>query len=456
MSDDRLILTRQELYELAWSKPMSDLARDFGISDVALAKRCRNLHIPVPGRGYWARVAAGQTPRRPVLPEHEPTWRDQRALTVQPSAADLPDGQSENVGPDAVVTETRARLDHLSIIFSEDLLATTAAVRRTAVAHRHPRRGDLSFARGEKSGAILELRVSATVLDRALLFADTLLRASMSLGWSFVGPASKGNGSGSLPSEAEGRGSATTTSPDIGALLVLGERVAFRLEERMKEELGPPRAAERVRERRMDVDPGSRVHLQPTGALRLVRIDRSSWSERRRTWYDRRGRRLEEQISEILRGFFELAIEVKAHRIEDERRRRQWEEEERQRRELEERQEANAKLVKALELQAGAWHRARFLRAYVRAARRAVPNGLTAQFLGNRIDFLQWAEEYVDRLDPLHERPRAEDMLPEAQSWPGSSELKEELSRLFGHDWANSWKYGPMPEAREIDGDDLE
>lgn len=46
-----LTLSREDLYELVWSKPMADLAKDFGISDVALAKRCRRLGVPVPGRG---------------------------------------------------------------------------------------------------------------------------------------------------------------------------------------------------------------------------------------------------------------------------------------------------------------------------------------------------------------------------------------------------------------------
>jgi hypothetical protein len=79
-------LTREDLYELTWSKPMSDLAKDFGISDVALGKRCRNLGIPVPGRGYWARVDAGQKPYRPQLPQREPQIMDYGALTVAPPA----------------------------------------------------------------------------------------------------------------------------------------------------------------------------------------------------------------------------------------------------------------------------------------------------------------------------------------------------------------------------------
>ncbi len=78
-------VSRQDLYELVWSKPMRELAKDFGISDVALAKRCRRLAIPVPGRGYWARVDAGQQPYRPQLPRRDSQWFDDGALTVGPS-----------------------------------------------------------------------------------------------------------------------------------------------------------------------------------------------------------------------------------------------------------------------------------------------------------------------------------------------------------------------------------
>ena len=81
-----ITLSREVLYELVWSKPMVELAKDFDISDVALAKRCRRLGIPVPGRGYWARVDAGQQPYRSKLPKRETERSDHGALTVAPSA----------------------------------------------------------------------------------------------------------------------------------------------------------------------------------------------------------------------------------------------------------------------------------------------------------------------------------------------------------------------------------
>ncbi len=80
-SSDLLTLSREDLYELVWSKPVTELAKDFGLSDVALAKRCRKLGVPVPGRGYWARVEAGQTPRQPKLKKRAEELTDYTALT---------------------------------------------------------------------------------------------------------------------------------------------------------------------------------------------------------------------------------------------------------------------------------------------------------------------------------------------------------------------------------------
>jgi hypothetical protein len=52
--------------------PVDKLAKEWGLSGRGLAKACRRLQIPVPPRGYWARVAAGQRVRRPKLPALPP------------------------------------------------------------------------------------------------------------------------------------------------------------------------------------------------------------------------------------------------------------------------------------------------------------------------------------------------------------------------------------------------
>ena len=47
-------LSREDLYELVWSKPMTHASKDLDISDVMLGKMCKQLNVPRPPRGYWA------------------------------------------------------------------------------------------------------------------------------------------------------------------------------------------------------------------------------------------------------------------------------------------------------------------------------------------------------------------------------------------------------------------
>ncbi len=67
-----LRLDRSTLFERVWTVPVETLAKEWGLSGRGLAKACRRFRIPVPPRGYWARVAAGQRPSRPQLPSLPP------------------------------------------------------------------------------------------------------------------------------------------------------------------------------------------------------------------------------------------------------------------------------------------------------------------------------------------------------------------------------------------------
>jgi len=60
--------TRQEFYDLVWSKPITHLAKDFFLSDVAIHKICRKHQVPTPPLGYWAKKAAGKPVAQIPLP----------------------------------------------------------------------------------------------------------------------------------------------------------------------------------------------------------------------------------------------------------------------------------------------------------------------------------------------------------------------------------------------------
>jgi hypothetical protein len=60
---------RKVLYEQVWSEPALTVAKSYGVSSVWLGKVCRQLNVPVPPRGYWARVRSGGKGKKPPLPK---------------------------------------------------------------------------------------------------------------------------------------------------------------------------------------------------------------------------------------------------------------------------------------------------------------------------------------------------------------------------------------------------
>ena len=78
------IKSREDLYSAVWSKPMMNLAEEFGISGRGLAKLCEKLRVPVPPRGYWRKFSLGQSIKKTSLPTVEFTryekWKNQTSL----------------------------------------------------------------------------------------------------------------------------------------------------------------------------------------------------------------------------------------------------------------------------------------------------------------------------------------------------------------------------------------
>ena len=65
-------VTREDLYTAAWNEPKTSVAKRYEISSNYLAHVCAALNVPHPGRGYWARAAAGKRDRVSSLPSARP------------------------------------------------------------------------------------------------------------------------------------------------------------------------------------------------------------------------------------------------------------------------------------------------------------------------------------------------------------------------------------------------
>ena len=62
------LLSREDLYELVWQRPLSHVAPDLGLDGPRLANICKSRGIPYPPLGYWQKLAVGRAPAKAPLP----------------------------------------------------------------------------------------------------------------------------------------------------------------------------------------------------------------------------------------------------------------------------------------------------------------------------------------------------------------------------------------------------
>ena len=158
-------VTRNDLYDLVWSTPITQVARTFGISDVALAKICKKLAVPRPERGHWQRVRAGHKVKPRQLGPKPPGVPDE--ILVAESRRATPAVQAAKAQAVAAVDRAEVR---------SNLRSAHPLVRATADALRNNpiKRDGALYPRGTDT---LDLRVSKDTITRSLLIYDALIRA---------------------------------------------------------------------------------------------------------------------------------------------------------------------------------------------------------------------------------------------------------------------------------------
>ncbi|RRI01521.1 hypothetical protein EH240_14605 [Mesorhizobium tamadayense] len=62
-----LRMNRTALYELVWSRPMTEIAREFGIRDQHVAQACDYHDIARPRAGHWQKIDHGKAVERVTL-----------------------------------------------------------------------------------------------------------------------------------------------------------------------------------------------------------------------------------------------------------------------------------------------------------------------------------------------------------------------------------------------------
>ena len=165
-NEKSIILKREELYEQVWKIPVTQLAKQFGISDVGLAKICKKLNVPRPPIGYWAKVEHGKKVNRPALPPlkaGEPAEYAYQQVPKTRSTVDIGDKIKD------IPQLTKV------IVVPECLESPHPLVRHTRAALRRLKPDDYGMLslRGENC---MDLRIGPASVGRALIILDSILK----------------------------------------------------------------------------------------------------------------------------------------------------------------------------------------------------------------------------------------------------------------------------------------
>jgi len=319
------VLTRRELYDLVWSKPMKDLAGDFDLSDRGLAKICERHRVPTPGRGYWAKLQARKKVTKTVFREvddralnrieirsvtlHLPpaareVLKQAKAKPQKPKATSSPAGKSVQAG---------ASLDlHSAIV-------------RTAKKLRSVKLDTGGAIRAIGNG-LCGVEVSADNVERVIAILNAVAHRLDAI---------------DLPLKPSGQAMQVSTGADT-AVFTIKEKTRREKHIPTEKEL----AAEEKRKERQarlwnsprswDRDYSSlfgpdypEFDTVYTGAL-VFQVEGYSDGVRR-TWADGKTQTVESLLDDIVVGLQTLLAVRKAQREENEERSRQWEEQARRR-----------------------------------------------------------------------------------------------------------------------------
>lgn len=395
MKEQHFELSREELYEKVWSKPVLHVAKEFGISPVGLAKICKRHNIPRPPLGYWAKVQYGHKAKKKPLPP--PKKEGEIRISIKPHNR-ITGQQKEESLPE----EFRTRL-----LEAKKKVATCQPGTESHFPHPLIRWANKAFKKAsEKSNGILipsdrgclNIQVTEQTLYRALDFFDTLFKLIEDLGYVL-----------------------TVTENKCAVLDILGEKIELRLIERISRKETSRSSKPKLYDRSMlsYVDTSSsREYISKeysyvsTGELCLIAKSPDFWMRERR-WCDTANSNIEERLSRIMCGLIKYAVLSRSEREEREERERERIKEEQRRQEKYSLWQEKQKLIKEelmrvndLMDKAENWYKSNVLRSYIDAKRKQ------AMKINGEIEsdsqlgqWFKWADQQADRLDPLIKDP---------------------------------------------------
>ena len=364
---------REDLYQKVWERPVSEVAKEYHISDNALRKRCIRLNVPLPERGYWARLRAGRTVSKADLPalelpqQQKPKTGDRRKLHLQsPVLRFFRRRDREELLSFASVL----RVGNTSSQMLDSVRQMEVKCREWSNPNSQGVYGNYYIPRRTEAPYLADA-VSPKSYSRVFHLIDALLKALLPY-------------TGSMSYDH--------------TLRVNGETVSISISEEKDNVVHEITQAERMRmleyeEARRESQYASRPQIPKydhpwSGRLKIV-------IQEKHVFEDCNAYILEDRIGEIFISLFEASCTVRLQRMQAEERRREELEESRRKEQLKRRYNEEVDRTMALVNAAQDYSTACMIRAYIEAVRASGAGGTDPD-----PDWLEWAAQKADWFDP--------------------------------------------------------
>lgn len=375
---ETIVLKREALYEEVWSEPMAALARKYSLSDVGLAKICRKLKIPLPGRGYWQKEKMDKT----LLPPLK--FGDMDIYTLQREKKEiLPIDEAHDAEARILISLEESPQNKIQV--RERLTSPHLLIEKTL--------NTLNAAKPDQYGRIsphsdkcFNVSISRNNINRAMRILDALVKRFVERGFAVSFRNDQYN---------------TYRGRDLTYVTVLNQKIEILLEE-------PARKVKRIltSQEKKDIEKNpwksfEKYTYVPSGELGL-KINNVYWGKIRHTWADGKKARLENCLNDFVIGLIRASSVLRSRDLQREIEKREWEELERQRIEKERAiQEEKARLAALLQ-DVKNWNMSKQIREYIDAVKeQAVRNNGTVTPDSELGKWLTWAARQADYLDPL-------------------------------------------------------
>lgn len=263
---NEITITRTTLFKLLWSKPISEIAKEYNTDHQTLVGICNDYNIPRPQSGHWTKVRLGKVVATPDLPESEQsdsniTLSGKKLVTQLPKKTD--------------VIRVKQKIGILHNLTQRTF--DTLKNKRTSQHHRIRSIGS----------SILDISVTSKHLNRAIRIIDTIVTEF----------------------EKNGFEVKTTSYNDLSKSFVVidGEEIYFHIHEKGKRIKNP--------DQKYSWDEFQHIN---TGELILGLSDSKYWS-RTRSIADGKTQKLEDKMEKFFITAFDMANKLKEERIKFEK-----------------------------------------------------------------------------------------------------------------------------------------